>query len=105
MVGVPEQHVGEIDAPLAKQPGTGGEKMHVDMEGGQPAKTRYRVVERAGNRAHLELVADEHVHQRQQIQHLRPSARLVRLRDDRGGGAVVARARHSSMERGDESDE
>ena len=51
VVGVPEQHVGEIDAPLAKQPGTGGEKMHVDMEGGQPAKTRYRVVERAGNKA------------------------------------------------------
>ena len=51
VVGVPEQHVGEIDAPLAKQPGTGGEKMHVDTEGGQPAKTRYRVVERAGNRA------------------------------------------------------
>ena len=51
VVGVPEQHVGEIDAPLAKQPGTGGEKMHVDTEGGQPAKTRYRVVDRAGNRA------------------------------------------------------
>mgnify|MGYP000527725406 CR=1 FL=1 len=51
VVGVPEQHAGEIDAPLAKQPGTGGEKMHVDMEDGQPAKTRYRVVERAGNRA------------------------------------------------------
>lgn len=51
VVGVPEPHVGEIDAPLAKQPGTGGEKMHVDMEDGQPAKTRYRVVERAGNRA------------------------------------------------------
>ncbi len=51
VVGVPEQHMGLIDAPLAKQPGTGGEKMHVDMEEGQPAKTRYRVVERAGNRA------------------------------------------------------
>ena len=51
VVGVPEQAMGIIDAPLAKQPGTGGEKMHVDMEGGQPAKTRYRVVERAGNRA------------------------------------------------------
>lgn len=51
VVGVPEVHEGEIDAPLAKQPGTGGEKMHVDHENGQPAKTRYRVVERAGNRA------------------------------------------------------
>ena len=40
-----------IDAPLAKQPGTGGEKMHVDEENGLPAKTRYRVIDRAGNRA------------------------------------------------------
>ena len=51
VVGVPEIHEGSIDAPLAKQPGTGGEKMHVDTEGGQPAKTIYRVVERAGNAA------------------------------------------------------
>lgn len=40
-----------IDAPLAKQPGTGGEKMHVDEASGQAARTRYRVVDRAGNRA------------------------------------------------------
>ena len=40
-----------IELPLAKQPGTGGEKMHVDEEDGQPARTRYRVIERAGNRA------------------------------------------------------
>src|SRR5690606_9006261 len=33
------------------QPGTGGEKMHVDTENGQAARTRYRVVDRAGNRA------------------------------------------------------
>ncbi|MEM7665989.1 MAG: RluA family pseudouridine synthase [Pseudomonadota bacterium] len=51
VVGVPEVREGTIDAPLAKQPGTGGEKMHVDEEAGQPAKTRYRVVERAGNSA------------------------------------------------------
>ena len=51
VIGVPELREGTIDAPLAKQPGTGGEKMHVDEEGGQPAKTRYRVVERAGQRA------------------------------------------------------
>lgn len=51
VVGVPEVEDGTIDAPLAKQPGTGGEKMHVDTEGGQPAKTRYRVIDRAGNRA------------------------------------------------------
>jgi len=51
VVGVPEIAEGTIEAPIAKQPGTGGEKMHVDEESGQPAKTRYRVLERAGNRA------------------------------------------------------
>ncbi|WP_298464402.1 RluA family pseudouridine synthase [uncultured Erythrobacter sp.] len=51
VVGIPETREGTIDAPLAKQPGTGGEKMHVDEEDGAPAKTRYRVVERAGNSA------------------------------------------------------
>ena len=51
VVGVPEIAQGSVDAPLAKQPGTGGEKMHVDTEGGQPARTLYRVVDRAGNRA------------------------------------------------------
>jgi 23S rRNA pseudouridine955/2504/2580 synthase len=52
VTGVPAVADGLIDLPLAKQPGTGGEKMHVE-EGaeGQPARTRYRVVERAGNRA------------------------------------------------------
>jgi 23S rRNA pseudouridine955/2504/2580 synthase len=42
---------GVIDAPLAKQPGTGGEKMHISEEHGLPAKTRWRVIDRAGNRA------------------------------------------------------
>ncbi|MFV0644444.1 MAG: RluA family pseudouridine synthase [Sphingomonadaceae bacterium] len=51
VVGVPEVPEGLIDAPLAKQPGSGGEKMHVDEENGQAARTRYRVVDRAGNRA------------------------------------------------------
>ncbi|TCD06239.1 RluA family pseudouridine synthase [Erythrobacteraceae bacterium CFH 75059] len=51
VVGVPDVPEGTIDAPLAKQPGTGGEKMHVDESGGQPARTRYRVVDRAGKRA------------------------------------------------------
>ena len=51
VVGVPKVEDGVIDLPLAKQPGTGGEKMHVDEEEGQPARTRYRVVEQAGNRA------------------------------------------------------
>ena len=51
VVGVPEVAEGTIEAPLAKQPGTGGEKMHVDQEGGQPAKTRYRVVDKVGKKA------------------------------------------------------
>jgi len=51
VVGVPDINDGIIELPIAKQPGTGGEKMHVDEEEGQPAKTRYRVIERAGNRA------------------------------------------------------
>ncbi|MXO89461.1 RluA family pseudouridine synthase [Pontixanthobacter aquaemixtae] len=51
VVGVPEVQDGIIDAKLSKQPGTGGEKMHVDEQSGQTAKTRYRVVDRAGNRA------------------------------------------------------
>jgi len=51
VVGVPDADQGMIDAPLAKQPGTGGEKMHVDPENGLPAKTRWRTVDRAGNRA------------------------------------------------------
>src|SRR5262249_52470287 len=51
VVGVPDAGEGMIDAPLAKQPGTGGEKMHVDHESGLPARTRWRVVDRAGNRA------------------------------------------------------
>ena len=51
VVGVPSLDDGMIDAPLAKQPGSGGEKMHVDEENGLSAKTRYRVIDRAGNRA------------------------------------------------------
>jgi 23S rRNA pseudouridine955/2504/2580 synthase len=51
VVGVPSATEGMIDAPLAKQPGTGGEKMHVDREHGLPARTRWRVIDRAGNRA------------------------------------------------------
>ena len=49
VVGVPAIYDGFIDLPLAKQPGTGGEKMHVDEKEGLSARTRYRVVERAGN--------------------------------------------------------
>ena len=50
-VGLPEPNSGEIDAPLAKQPGTGGEKMHVDPEAGLAAKTLYRVVDHAATQA------------------------------------------------------
>jgi 23S rRNA pseudouridine955/2504/2580 synthase len=51
IVGVPSIDDGMIELPLAKQPGTGGEKMHVDQKAGSPARTRYRVIERAGNTA------------------------------------------------------
>lgn len=51
VVGVPDIEDGMIELPLAKQPGTGGEKMHVDEKEGLPARSRYRVIERAGNRA------------------------------------------------------
>jgi 23S rRNA pseudouridine955/2504/2580 synthase len=48
--GVPSIEEGMIELPLAKQPGSGGEKMMVDQsEQGQPARTRYRVLDRAGN--------------------------------------------------------
>jgi 23S rRNA pseudouridine955/2504/2580 synthase len=49
--GVPDIAEGTITAPLAKQPGTGGEKMYVDTKEGLSAKTQYRMVERAGNSA------------------------------------------------------
>jgi len=51
VTGVPSIEDGVIELPIAKQPGTGGEKMHVDEKEGLPARTRYRVIERAGNRA------------------------------------------------------
>ncbi|MEO0440753.1 MAG: RluA family pseudouridine synthase [Pseudomonadota bacterium] len=51
VMGVPEIADGMIDLPLSKQPGSGGEKMHVDEENGQAARSRYRIIERAGNRA------------------------------------------------------
>ncbi len=51
VIGVPNINDGMIELPLSKQPGTGGEKMHVDEKEGLAAKTRYRVIERAGNRA------------------------------------------------------
>jgi len=51
VVGDPQPDSGMIVAPLAKMPGTGGEKMTIDEKDGLPAKTRYRVIERAGTRA------------------------------------------------------
>ena len=51
IVDVPSIEDGMVELPIAKQPGTGGEKMHVDEENGAAARTRYRVIERAGNRA------------------------------------------------------
>ena len=51
VVGVPDIFDGMIELPIAKQPGSGGEKMHVDMKEGAPARTRYRVIDRAGNSA------------------------------------------------------
>ena len=51
VVGVPPVEDGMIDLALAKQPGSGGEKMHVDQKEGAPARTRYRIIEVAGNRA------------------------------------------------------
>ncbi|QIL01926.1 RluA family pseudouridine synthase [Sphingomonas sinipercae] len=50
VVDVPAGEEGVIELPLSKQPGTGGEKMQVDDVNGQPAKTRWRIIERAGNR-------------------------------------------------------
>ncbi len=51
VIGVPSPEEGMIDAPLAKQPGSGGEKMHVDEGNGQASKTRFRTIDIAGNRA------------------------------------------------------
>src|SRR4028119_1970022 len=51
IVDVPSLDEGLIDLPLAKQPGTGGEKMHVSPEAGLPSKTRRRLIDRRGKRA------------------------------------------------------
>ena len=51
VVGVPQVYEGTVEAPIAKQPGSGGEKMHVDEENGQAARTAYRVIDRAGSTA------------------------------------------------------
>jgi 23S rRNA pseudouridine955/2504/2580 synthase len=52
VTGVPSIEDGLIELSLAKQPGSGGEKMMVDeSEHGLTARTRYRVIDQAGNRA------------------------------------------------------
>ncbi len=52
VIGVPAVEDGLIELSLAKQPGSGGEKMMVDESGeGQSARTRYRVIDHAGSRA------------------------------------------------------
>ncbi|TZG26316.1 RluA family pseudouridine synthase [Sphingomonas montanisoli] len=51
VAGVPSIDDGMIELPIGKQPGSGGEKMHVDEKEGSPARTRYRVIDRVGNRA------------------------------------------------------
>ncbi|NJC34703.1 23S rRNA pseudouridine955/2504/2580 synthase [Sphingomonas jejuensis] len=51
VTGVPQVEDGMIELPIGKQPGSGGEKMQVDEAEGSPARTRYRVIEQAGNRA------------------------------------------------------
>jgi 23S rRNA pseudouridine955/2504/2580 synthase len=50
VMGVPKEKDGIVELAIAKQPGTGGEKMYVDPIEGQPAKSRYRIIEAAGNR-------------------------------------------------------
>jgi 23S rRNA pseudouridine955/2504/2580 synthase len=50
VIGVPAIEDGIIELPIAKQPGTGGEKMHVDAVSGAAARTRYRVIEVAASR-------------------------------------------------------
>jgi 23S rRNA pseudouridine955/2504/2580 synthase len=47
---VPDIQDGIIDLPICKQPGSGGEKMHVSQKDGAPSRTRIRVIDIAGNR-------------------------------------------------------
>jgi len=50
VVGEPRPSQGEIDAPLAKEPGRFGERMEINDEDGKRALTRYRIVERLGGK-------------------------------------------------------
>ena len=50
LVGVPEMADMRVELAIAKQPGTGGEKMQVDEKAGQEAVSRIRVMDRAGSK-------------------------------------------------------
>jgi len=50
VVGTPRPREGMITLPIAKQLGAGGERMVVDHEEGQFAKTAYRILETAGQK-------------------------------------------------------
>jgi 23S rRNA pseudouridine955/2504/2580 synthase len=51
VVGVPKLPQGRIDLPLAKMPGSGGERVRPDREAGRRAVTYYRVIDSAGTQA------------------------------------------------------
>ena len=51
VAGRPERDEGEIDLPLLKGGGAGRERVHVDGEEGQRARTLYRVIDAAGRKA------------------------------------------------------
>ncbi|QMW22168.1 RluA family pseudouridine synthase [Sandaracinobacteroides saxicola] len=53
VMGVPDLKDAFIDLKIGKQPGSGGEKMHVDESGGQSAKSRFRRIDRAADRCAL----------------------------------------------------
>jgi 23S rRNA pseudouridine955/2504/2580 synthase len=50
VAGIPAADEGQIDVPLLKTPGQGGEKMRPAKEGGQSAVTRYAIVDQAGQK-------------------------------------------------------
>ncbi|HYC05747.1 MAG TPA: RluA family pseudouridine synthase [Azospirillaceae bacterium] len=50
-VGVPKPHQGKINAPIGKEPGTGGERMAVNETDGASAVTLYQVVEQVHKKA------------------------------------------------------
>jgi 23S rRNA pseudouridine955/2504/2580 synthase len=51
VVGALRPLEGKIDAKLAKMPGPGGERMHIDARAGKPAVSYYAVVEQAAQTA------------------------------------------------------